>query len=841
MSTPHDVPTHMLDNPEQYITRVGKFLRAHSLDELPQIWDIFIGNMSVVGPRPALWNQDILVAERDKYGANDVKPGLTGWAQINGRDELEIPVKAKLDGEYVQKESFLFDVKCFFGTVGKVAKDESVVEGGTGEMKKSGRNYTAGKSDKELIGNIGFGEPVVIDKEMHKKVLITGAGSYIGESFQRYAEKHYTENFTIDILDMLTDVWREKSFVDYDIVYHVAGLAHADVGRVSEETKEKYYQVNTDLAIEVAKKAKKEGVKEFIFMSSMIVYGDSAPYGKRRIVDENTVPAATSFYGDSKLQADVAVRLLVDESFRVLVLRPPMIYGKNCKGNYPILVKLAKKLPVFPDVDNQRSMIHIDNFCEFLCQIMLLEEVKENAVVLIPQNAEWTRTTDMVKKIASVSEKKIRTLKIMKIVVSLGGKIPGKIGGIVNKAFGNNCYAHEMSVYEGLDYQKVTFKESIERTENNVTQKKTLDNVCIINCFDTYEHRVDLLHIYFKSIGANVRVITSDYRHFEKCRRTDSKEDFQFVEAIPYTKNLSMDRLKSHCVLSKTIFKKIENESYDLLWILVPPNSFVKDAATYKTSHKETKLIFDLIDLWPETMPISKFKSLPPFMFWKKLRDNYLDVADKIVTECNLYHEKLPKRINRAKVHTIYLAREVKKYNPQLNIPEDKIALCYLGSINNIIDISTISQIVEEVSSIKPVLVHIVGDGERRDELIEACEKAGADVIYHGKVYDANEKQKIFDSCHYGLNIMKNSVYVGLTMKSMDYFEYGLPIINNIHGDTWDLIEKYEMGKNHSRRIDWDYKPEQRDNARKFFVQKLSIQNFYHEVKSVVSEVIGEK
>ena len=137
MSTPHDVPTHMLDNPEQYITRVGKFLRAHSLDELPQIWDIFIGNMSVIGPRPGLWNQDILTAERDKYGANDVKPGLTGWAQINGRDELEIPVKAKLDGEYVKKESFLFDVKCFLGSVGVFAHDDSVVEGGTGEMKKN--------------------------------------------------------------------------------------------------------------------------------------------------------------------------------------------------------------------------------------------------------------------------------------------------------------------------------------------------------------------------------------------------------------------------------------------------------------------------------------------------------------------------------------------------------------------------------------------------------------------------------------------------------------------------------------------------------------------------------
>lgn len=130
------MPTHQLENPDQYITKVGKFIRAHSLDELPQIWDIFVGNMSVIGPRPGLWNQDLLTAERDRYGANDVKPGLTGWAQINGRDELEIPVKAKLDGEYVQKQSFLFDLRCFLGTISKVSHDDSVVEGGTGEMKK---------------------------------------------------------------------------------------------------------------------------------------------------------------------------------------------------------------------------------------------------------------------------------------------------------------------------------------------------------------------------------------------------------------------------------------------------------------------------------------------------------------------------------------------------------------------------------------------------------------------------------------------------------------------------------------------------------------------------------
>lgn len=136
METPHDTPTHLLENPEQYLTRVGKVLRKFSIDELPQIAQIFTGKMSIVGPRPALWNQFDLIEERDKVGANDIRPGLTGWAQINGRDELEIDVKARLDGEYVQKMSFLFDVKCILGTVLPVFTGAGVVEGGTGQMEK---------------------------------------------------------------------------------------------------------------------------------------------------------------------------------------------------------------------------------------------------------------------------------------------------------------------------------------------------------------------------------------------------------------------------------------------------------------------------------------------------------------------------------------------------------------------------------------------------------------------------------------------------------------------------------------------------------------------------------
>ena len=140
MCTPHDIPTHLLENPEQYITRMGRFLRKSSLDELPQIWDIFVGNMSIIGPRPALWNQYDLIEERDRYGANDIRPGLTGWAQINGRDELEIDVKARYDGEYVENLSFGFDVKCFFGTIFSVLRSDGVVEGGTGEMKRQQKN-----------------------------------------------------------------------------------------------------------------------------------------------------------------------------------------------------------------------------------------------------------------------------------------------------------------------------------------------------------------------------------------------------------------------------------------------------------------------------------------------------------------------------------------------------------------------------------------------------------------------------------------------------------------------------------------------------------------------------
>lgn len=365
------------------------------------------------------------------------------------------------------------------------------------------------------------------------------------------------------------------------------------------------------------------------------------------------------------------------------------------------------------------------------------------------------------------------------------------------------------------------------------------NKICIINCFDTYEHRVDLLYDFFKRNGSEVSVYTSDFKHFDKCQRNDKKKDFRYFHAIPYTKNISMTRLWSHMVLAKNIFGEVNKYDYDVVWVIIPPNSFTKEAVTYKKNHRKTKLIFDLLDLWPETMPISKFKSLPPFLFWKNLRDKYLDMADEIVTECKLYQQKLPNNI-KDKLHTIYLAREVKEYHPKLNLPQDRISLCYLGSINNIIDISAIVSLIKNIKRYKNVELHIIGDGEKRNDLILNCEKAGANVIYHGKVYNPVEKQSIFDSCHYGLNYMKKSVLVGLTMKSIDYFEAGIPIINNIYGDTWNFLETNKLGYNISEQTDYreivNYDYECRSVVRDFFVTMFSVETFENNIKALFAE-----
>lgn len=320
--------------------------------------------------------------------------------------------------------------------------------------------------------------------------------------------------------------------------------------------------------------------------------------------------------------------------------------------------------------------------------------------------------------------------------------------------------------------------------------------VAIVNCFDTYEDRVDLIHDFFINKGHNVTVIQSDFRHFKKVKRTKSKQDFIFVRSKPYYKNMSLARMKSHYDFAKRVFQFVENLEPDLLYVMVPPNSLAKFATKYKRKHNNVKLIFDLIDLWPETMPVGKVKFLPPFCFWGEMRNNALKYADFVITECDLYQKILKKYLNGVKVKTVYLAKREIKIDSYPVINKDKIHLCYLGSINNIIDIPKIKKLINEINKIKPVTLHIIGDGENKDVLINEIKSTGAIVKYHGKIYDPQKKQDIFDKCYFGLNIMKDTVCVGLTMKSIDYFQGGLPIINNIQADTANIVDKFKIGIN---------------------------------------------
>lgn len=293
------------------------------------------------------------------------------------------------------------------------------------------------------------------DNSLIKKIIITGAGSYIGMSVEEWLSR-YPSDYCVETVDMMTDAWRETDFSLYDVVYHVAGIAHADVGNVSEEQKKMYYKVNTELAVEVAEKAKMAGVKQFIFMSSMIVYSGC----KEKIITKKSVPKPINFYGDSKWQADRKIRELADEKFKVAVLRPPMIYGKGSKGNYPELAKLARKLLVFPVVKNKRSMLHIDNLCEF---VKLMIDNEESGV-FFPQNAEYTNTSDMVKMIAETRGHKILMIPGMNLIVKLVERFPGKIGILATKAFGDSAYEMNMSDYEE-NYRVNSLRESIELTE----------------------------------------------------------------------------------------------------------------------------------------------------------------------------------------------------------------------------------------------------------------------------------------------------------------------------------------------------------------------------------------
>lgn len=281
-----------------------------------------------------------------------------------------------------------------------------------------------------------------------KKILITGANSYIGTSFENYIAEHFPNEYFVDTVEMIGDEWREKDFSGYDAVFHVAGIVHK---KENKNNADLYYSVNRDLAVDTARKAKSSGVTQFIFLSTMSIYGLD-----KGSITENTVPKPKNHYGKSKLQAEQELVKLHDDNFTVAILRPPMVYGSGCKGNYNSLRKLALKLPVFPYVNNRRSMIYIENLCEFVR--LVIDENKSG--MLFPQNSEYVNTSDMAKCIGKFCNKRVRLIKGFGWLIKFCGLFLGKL----RKAFGSLTYDKSMS--DDLEsYNVCDFAASVALTE----------------------------------------------------------------------------------------------------------------------------------------------------------------------------------------------------------------------------------------------------------------------------------------------------------------------------------------------------------------------------------------
>lgn len=301
-----------------------------------------------------------------------------------------------------------------------------------------------------------------------KKILITGKNGYLGTEFARWTSK-YPDKYEINFVSVRGDKWKSVNFAEYDVVLHLAGIAHADTGKLSEGEQEKYYQINRDLTVNIAKKYqydRNDKIGHFIYMSSIIVFDDKTNVNEQNIITEETIPNPSSFYGDSKYQAEKELDKLKNNKFILSIVRPPMIYGQNSKGNYKQLRKIAVVSPLFPNFKNERSMIFVDNLSLFLCEII----DKRVAGFFHPQNNDYVSTSDLVKAIAKSNGKKIYLTRSFNWLIFLLSKIPGKTSDLTNKAFGSLVYSKSLDTETIKTEDFISFEKSIKLTEKVIEE-----------------------------------------------------------------------------------------------------------------------------------------------------------------------------------------------------------------------------------------------------------------------------------------------------------------------------------------------------------------------------------
>ncbi len=325
----------------------------------------------------------------------------------------------------------------------------------------------------------------------------------------------------------------------------------------------------------------------------------------------------------------------------------------------------------------------------------------------------------------------------------------------------------------------------------------------LISCFDWYEKKLKTIKEILEQHGFKTMIVLSDYDHDSKKICLKYSEVCKYVHVPKYKKNISAQRLFSHYIFAKKVFNIFKHYNPDLIYALLPPNFVAKSCIKYKKNNENVSVIFDVIDMWPESMPLKFAKGTPLYILWTNLRNSNLKYADYVFTECQLYQKELKQYLPKY-YDTLHLFKDQTEEQRQLvldNIEEIRhdnshIIIGYLGSINNIIDISSIRRVIYLLTTQYKVELRIIGGGESKDILLDSLKMCGVKVKYYGKIFDEKKKIEILTPCDFALNLMKDTVKVGLTIKSIDYFSYGIPIINNIKGDTWNLVEKEKIGLN---------------------------------------------
>ena len=327
-------------------------------------------------------------------------------------------------------------------------------------------------------------------------------------------------------------------------------------------------------------------------------------------------------------------------------------------------------------------------------------------------------------------------------------------------------------------------------------ERENMKAICI-NCFDHYEERTSHIERALESRGYSTTHIISDFNHNMKKKYETDRNNVIHIPTFSYRKNLSVRRMISHIIFARSTYKVVKKETPDLVYVLFPPNFVARYMAKYKRKNRKTRLILDIFDLWPESFPTKKnIISSIFFKGWAHIRNSSLPYADILLIECGLYNTILEMQKLQVESHLLYLGKDFITSDIPNKIDIETINIAYLGSLNNVIDINLMCKLLEEINLYRPVILHIIGAGENSSLFIEKADKVVAEVKFYGKIYDFDIKKRIFDKCYFGLNIMKSSVVVGLSIKTIDYFQAGLPIINNVGADTKQIIEDYGVGLN---------------------------------------------